>query len=225
MGRFERVNGIGLMQGHVERIRRCGVVPVVTVPDIEAAVPLTQALADGGIDVVELTLRTAAGLKAVEAVARQCPNVLVIAGTLTLPEHFAAVKAAGAAVAVSPGFNESLHHAAVKADLPWLPGVATASELMSAMALGRSLVKFFPAGLAGGVKMLKALSGPFPDATFCPTGGVDLDNLKDYLTLPQVICVGGSWLVPLKAVTERNWGQIRTLAQEARDRVDALRGN
>ncbi|MBS7738919.1 MAG: bifunctional 4-hydroxy-2-oxoglutarate aldolase/2-dehydro-3-deoxy-phosphogluconate aldolase [Chelatococcus sp.] len=214
-----------MMQGYVERIRRCGVVPVVTVPDIEAAVPLTQALADGGIDVVELTLRTAAGLKAVEAVASKCPNVLVIAGTLTLPEHFAAVKNAGAAVAVSPGFNEALHHAAVAAELPWLPGVATASELMSAMALGRSLVKFFPAGLAGGVKMLKALSGPFPDATFCPTGGVDPDNLKDYLTLPQVVCVGGSWLVPLKAVTERNWGQIRTLAQEARDRVDALRGN
>jgi 2-dehydro-3-deoxyphosphogluconate aldolase / (4S)-4-hydroxy-2-oxoglutarate aldolase len=211
-------------EAYLERIRRCGVVPVVTVPDIEAAVPLAQALQEGGIDVIELTLRTAAGAKAVEAVARHCPDVLVIAGTLTRPEHFAAVRDAGAALAVSPGFSENLHEAAEKAGLPWLPGVATASELMRALGVGRSRVKFFPAELAGGVKMLKALAAPFPEARFCPTGGVDTDNLKDYLTLPQVICVGGSWLVPLKAVTERNWGFIRNEAGKARNLVDTLRG-
>jgi 2-dehydro-3-deoxyphosphogluconate aldolase/(4S)-4-hydroxy-2-oxoglutarate aldolase len=211
-------------EAYLERIRRCGVVPVITVPDAEAAVPLAQALQDGGIDVVELTLRTAAGAKAIEAVARSCPDVLVIAGTLTRPEHFATVRDAGAVLAVSPGFSESLHEAAEQAGLPWLPGIATASELMRALAVGRSRVKFFPAELAGGVKMLKALAGPFPEARFCPTGGVDTGNLKDYLTLPQVICVGGSWLVPLKAVTERNWSFIRDEAGKARHLVDSLRG-
>ncbi|MDJ1157042.1 bifunctional 4-hydroxy-2-oxoglutarate aldolase/2-dehydro-3-deoxy-phosphogluconate aldolase [Chelatococcus sp. SYSU_G07232] len=213
-----------MQDGFLERIAACGVVPVVTVPDAETAVPVAQALLDGGIDVIELTLRTEAGVRAIAAIARSCPDMLVIAGTVLHPAQFAAVRDAGALASVSPGFSEALHEAAEAAGMPWLPGVATASDVMRAVGCGRTNLKFFPAELAGGVAMLRALSGPFPDTRFCPTGGVTSANLGDYLSVPSVMCVGGTWLAPAKAVTDRDWAVIRDEARTARLAVDAVRG-
>jgi len=150
---------------HIERMKACGVIPVVSVPDAAAAVSLANALLEGGIDVIELTLRTAAGLAAIEAVARSCPGMFVIAGTVVQPAQFAQVRDAGAKAVVSPGFSETLDDAARAAGLPWLPGVATASEVMRAGERGRTALKFFPAELAGGIAMIKALAGPFPNVS------------------------------------------------------------
>lgn len=210
-------------EAYLERIKACGVVPVVTVADADAAVSTAQALLDGGIDVIELTLRTEAGVQAIAAIARACPDMLVIAGTVVRPAQFAAVKNAGAVLAVSPGFSETLHEAALKAALPWLPGVATASDVMRAVGCDRTMLKFFPAELAGGVPMLKALSGPFPGISFCPTGGVTTDNLGAYLGLPTVMCVGGTWLAPAKTIAAADWRAITAEAAKARAAVDGLK--
>jgi Entner-Doudoroff aldolase len=208
---------------HIERMRACGVIPVVSVPDSSAAVSLARALLDGGIDVIELTLRTEAGLAAIEAVARECPQMFVIAGTVVQPAQFAQVRDAGARAVVSPGFSETLDDAARAAGLPWLPGVATASEVMRAGERGRTALKFFPAEQAGGIAMLKALAGPFPKVVFCPTGGVNTANLGDYLAQKMVMCVGGTWLTPATAVAAGDWAAIRDEAARARTRVDELR--
>lgn len=213
-----------MQQANLDRLKACGVVPVITVHDAATAVPLAEALLEGGIDVVEITLRTEAGLSAIHAVARSVPGVLVAAGTVVAPDHVKAVRDAGAAVAFSPGFSEAVHEAIVQEKLDWLPGVATASDLMRSSALGLNTVKFFPAELAGGVPMLKALLGPFPDARFCPTGGVSLQNLSTYLAVPEVLCVGGSWLTPAKSVKAHDWLSIRDEARKARAVVDSLRG-
>lgn len=208
---------------HIERMKACGVIPVVSVPDAAAAVSLANALLEGGIDVIELTLRTAAGLAAIEAVARSCPGMFVIAGTVVQPAQFAQVRDAGAKAVVSPGFSETLDDAARAAGLPWLPGVATASEVMRAGERGRTALKFFPAELAGGIAMIKALAGPFPNIVFCPTGGVNTDNLGDYLALKTVMCVGGTWLTPAASVAAGDWGAIRDEAARARRKVDEIR--
>lgn len=208
---------------HIERMKACGVIPVVSVPDAAAAVSLANALLEGGIDVIELTLRTAAGLAAIEAVARSCPGMFVIAGTVVQPAQFAQVRDAGAKAVVSPGFSETLDDAARAAGLPWLPGVATASEVMRASERGRTALKFFPAELAGGIAMIKALAGPFPNVVFCPTGGVNTDNLGDYLALKTVMCVGGTWLTPAASVAAGDWGAIRDEAARARRKVDEIR--
>jgi 2-dehydro-3-deoxyphosphogluconate aldolase/(4S)-4-hydroxy-2-oxoglutarate aldolase len=208
---------------HIERMKACGVIPVVSVPDAAAAVSLANALLEGGIDVIELTLRTAAGLAAIEAVARSCPGMFVIAGTVVQPAQFAQVRDAGAKAVVSPGFSETLDDAARAAGLPWLPGVATASEVMRAGERGRTALKFFPAELAGGIAMIKALAGPFPNVVFCPTGGVNTDNLGDYLALKTVMCVGGTWLTPAASVAAGDWGAIRDEAARARRKVDEIR--
>ena len=152
------------------------------------------------------------------------PEILPVAGTVVTPAQVGQVRDAGARAVVSPGFSEGVDAAMREAALPWLPGVATASDCMRAVAAERLVCKFFPAEQAGGVPALKALSGPFPQMRFCPTGGVSLANLGTYLALPQVICVGGSWLVPAEAVAAKDWGKVTTLAQEAREKVAALRG-
>jgi len=208
----------------IARLKACGVVPVVVIEDAALAVDLARALVEGGIDIVEVTLRRPAGLAALEAIARQVPEALAVAGTVVTPEQVLQVKEAGAQAVVSPGFSEAVDAALKEAGLPWLPGVATASDCMRAVAAGRLHCKFFPAEQAGGVSAIKALSGPFPQLQFCPTGGVGLNNLADYLALGQVICVGGSWLVPTDAVAQRDWARVTRLAREARERVKALRG-
>jgi 2-dehydro-3-deoxyphosphogluconate aldolase/(4S)-4-hydroxy-2-oxoglutarate aldolase len=208
----------------IARLQACGIVPVVVIEDAHLAAPLARALLAGGIDVIEVTLRRPAALAALETIAREVPGILPVAGTVVTPAQVVDVKEAGAQAVVSPGFSESVDDAMRAAGLPWLPGVATASDCMRAVAAGRLTCKFFPAEQAGGTATLKALSGPFPQMRFCPTGGVGLANLGDYLALKQVICVGGSWLVPADAIANRDWARVTLLAKEARETVAALRG-
>ncbi|WP_390893311.1 bifunctional 4-hydroxy-2-oxoglutarate aldolase/2-dehydro-3-deoxy-phosphogluconate aldolase [Bosea rubneri] len=208
----------------IARLGACGVVPVVVIDEAEIAVPLAEALLAGGIDVIEITLRRPAAMAALEVVAKKVAGILPVAGTVVTPAQAAEVQNAGARAVVSPGFTESVDEAMKKTGLPWLPGVATASDCMRAVSAGRLHCKFFPAEQAGGVPGLKALSGPFPQMKFCPTGGVSLANLGNYLALPQVLCVGGSWLVPADAVKNRDWAQVTKLAREAREKVAELRG-
>ena len=211
-------------KSEIARLAACGVVPVVVIDDAHLAVPLARALLAGGIDVIEVTLRRSAALAALENIARDVPEILAVAGTVVTPAQVKEVQAAGARAVVSPGYSEAVDNAMRVADLPWLPGVATASDCMLATAAGRMICKFFPAEQAGGTATLKALSGPFPQMKFCPTGGVSLANLGDYLALKQVLCVGGSWLVPAEAIAQRDWNKVTALAKEAREKVVALRG-
>lgn len=211
-------------EAEIARLAACGVVPVVIIEDAHLAAPLARALLAGGVDVVEVTLRSAAAMAALETIAREVPDILAVAGTVVTPAQVVEVQQAGAQAVVSPGFSEAVDDAMRAAGLPWLPGVATASDCMRAVASGRLTCKFFPAEQAGGTAALKALSGPFPQMRFCPTGGVSLGNLADYLALKQVLCVGGSWLAPADAIAARDWGRVTRLAREARAAVAGLRG-
>lgn len=199
------------------RLARARIVPVLTVRRVEDAVPLARALVAGGLDMLEVTLRTDTAFEAIQAMSRAVPEALIGAGTLTLPEEFEAVQRAGAAFAVSPGLTAELARAAGKRPaLPYLPGVATASELMAAAAAGFTCLKFFPAEAAGGLAALRAFAGPFPEIRFCPTGGVKAANAAEYLALANVVAVGGSWLAPDDAVAAGDWLQITELARAAR---------
>ena len=200
----------------IERILRLSpVMPVVIIEEAEVAPELARAFVRGGIRVVEITLRTPAALAAVEAIARQVPEIAVGAGTVLSAEDLRSAASAGATFAISPGATPALLSAAVSSPIPYLPAVATASELMQALAHGHHCFKFFPAGPAGGTAMLKALGGPFPQARFCPTGGITQDSVKSYLDLPNVLCAGGSWLSPADAVAARDWKRIEALASRA----------
>jgi 2-dehydro-3-deoxyphosphogluconate aldolase / (4S)-4-hydroxy-2-oxoglutarate aldolase len=207
----------------LDRLKACGIVPVVTIDDVGKAVDLAHALAAGGIDVIEVTLRTASGMASLKRIAENCPQVLPVAGTVVVPDQAKAVADAGARIVVSPGFTEAVDAAMARTGLPWLPGVSTASDCMRAVAAGRLSCKFFPAEQAGGPGGIKALSGPFPQLAFCPTGGVSLANLGSYLGLKQVLCVGGSWLVPADALASGDFKAIEASAREARAAVDAIR--
>lgn len=191
------------------------VVPVIVITNPTQAVPLAEALLEGGIDVMEITLRHAAGLAAIEAVAKGVPAMQVGAGTVTVAGEMARVKNAGARFALSPGMTEVLVAEALAHKLPFMPGVMTPGEVMRARDHGFKLVKLFPAAQAGGLGMLKALAGPLADMQFCPTGGVSLANLQDFLRLGNVPMVGGSWLTPLELVEAGNWTAITRLAREA----------
>lgn len=191
------------------------VIPVMVVERTEDAVPLAQALVAGGVKVLEITLRTPNALAVITAIARQVPNAVVAAGTITTPEQWEAAARAGARFGVSPGLTPRLLAAAASAPIPLLPGVASASELMTALDTGFECFKFFPAQQAGGTGMLQALGGPFAQAVFCPTGGISMANAPDYLKLPNVACVGGSWLTPAAAVQAADWAAITALAQAA----------
>jgi 2-dehydro-3-deoxyphosphogluconate aldolase/(4S)-4-hydroxy-2-oxoglutarate aldolase len=194
---------------------RSRVVPVIVITDVAQAVPLAHALLAGGIDVMEITLRHAAGLPAIAAVARAVPAMHVGAGTVTRPQEMLQARDAGARFALSPGSSDALAQAAIDCELPFIPGAMTPSEVMRAREIGFGLVKLFPAAQAGGVAMLKALGGPLPDMKFCPTGGVSLANLPEYLQQPNVAMVGGSWLTPLDALTQGRWQDITALAAQA----------
>ena len=191
------------------------VVPVIVITDVAQAVPVAQALLDGGIDVMAITLRHSAGLAAIEAVARQVPLMHVGAGTVTRAEDMQGVQSAGARFALSPGCSDALVQAALDCKLPFIPGVMTPSEVMRARELGFGLMKLFPAAQAGGIGMLNALAGPLGDVQFCPTGGISTENMNDFLQLPNVAMVGGSWLTPAEALANGDWAQITRLAKQA----------
>ena len=200
----------------VEDILRSGpVMPVVVIDDAAHAVPLARALVAGGIRAIEITLRTGAALDAVQAIAREVPDAIPGVGTALTGADVLAALEAGAKFIVSPGATPALMAAAIGAGLPFLPGVATASELMAGLAEGLSAFKFFPAAQAGGVEGLKALGGPFPNARFCPTGGVSPAIAASYLALPNVLCVGGSWIAPRDAIAAGDFARIEQLAREA----------
>ncbi|WP_134679327.1 bifunctional 4-hydroxy-2-oxoglutarate aldolase/2-dehydro-3-deoxy-phosphogluconate aldolase [Paracoccus ravus] len=190
------------------------VIPVLVVKDAGKAEGLATALVAGGLPVLEVTLRTPAALDVIREMAK-VPGGHVGAGTVLTPDDAKRAKDAGASFAVSPGATERLVRACEEIGLPLLPGAVTASEVMRAMEYGYSMLKFFPAEAAGGAKSLKALAGPLPQVSFCPTGGVSLGNARDYLSLPNVICVGGSWISPDEDVALGNWDAIETRAREA----------
>ena len=202
-----------------EILNACPVMPVVTIQDAATAPDLARALARGGVTVVEITLRTPAAMEAIRRIRAEVPEVTVGAGTVLTPKDYDQSIEAGAAFAISPGATQTLLAYGRTAAIPYLPAVATASELMAAMEHGYGVFKFFPAGVAGGVAALKSLAGPFPQARFCPTGGVSLDNVGDYLSLPNVVCVGGSWLAPDKLVAAKDWAGIEAIAAQTTAKV------
>jgi 2-dehydro-3-deoxyphosphogluconate aldolase/(4S)-4-hydroxy-2-oxoglutarate aldolase len=191
------------------------VIPVIVLQRVEHAVPLAEALAAGGVKVLEVTLRTPAALACIEAIAKAVPQAIVGAGTLRNAADARAARDAGCVFGVSPGYTREIGAACRDAELPLLPGVATASEVMAANADGITFLKFFPAVPAGGVAMLKALHGPFPDVLFCPTGGITADSAPSFLALPNVRVCGGSWLTPADAMERGDWVRITRLARES----------
>lgn len=191
------------------------VVPVIVIKDLADAVPMAKALLAGGIKVLEVTLRTPVALDAIRLLAEQVPDAVVGAGTVTTAAQLQQVAEAGAKFAISPGLTRELLQAGKDAAIPLIPGIASISELMEGTGLGYSHFKFFPAEAAGGVKTLKSIHGPFADIRFCPTGGINEKNFRDYLALPNVSCVGGSWIVPDEAVAAKDWGRITELCQAA----------
>lgn len=191
------------------------VMPVIVLDRVEDAVPLAEALIGGGIRVLEITLRTPAALDGVRAIRKALPDALVGVGTITNVAELDAARAAGARFGVSPGTTPDLLAHAAGWHFPFLPGTMTPSDVMRAFGAGFAAMKLFPARQAGGVEMLKALGGPFPHVTFCPTGGIDADSAAGYLALPNVACVGGSWLSPPALVLSRDWAEIRRRAKAA----------
>jgi 2-dehydro-3-deoxyphosphogluconate aldolase/(4S)-4-hydroxy-2-oxoglutarate aldolase len=191
------------------------VIPVVVIDRLEDAVPLARALVAGGLRVLELTLRTPVALRAVEAVAGEVEDAIVGVGTITRPADFAQAIEAGASFGVSPGLTHELAAAARDSGLPLLPGAMTPSDVIAARSAGFDALKLFPAQQAGGIGMLKALAGPFPETRFCPTGGIGFDTAPEYLALPNVVCVGGSWVTPPDAVAGGDWARITALARAA----------
>ena len=196
-------------------MRDAPVIPVIVLSDVAHAVPLARALVAGGIRMLEVTLRTPVALACIEAIVREVPDALPGAGTVRSAADAQAAAMAGARFAVSPGYTESVGKACRDLELPLLPGVATASEIMAAQEGGYTELKFFPALQAGGIAMLKAWQGPFGDVRFCPTGGVSGGNAGDFLRLANVVCVGGSWLTPPEVIARGDWDHITQLARQA----------
>ena len=189
------------------------VVPVVTIRDAHQAVPVARALQDGGVRVIEVTLRTGSSLECIERIARELPSMTVLAGTVCHATQVRESLAAGAAGIVSPGLTEAIAKAVDTAGAAWLPGVATASDIMRGLALGLDCFKLFPASIAGGPEALRAFAGPFPGARFCPTGGIDRAAVARYLELGNVACVGGSWVATDKMIDAGDWAAIRANAE------------
>jgi 2-dehydro-3-deoxyphosphogluconate aldolase/(4S)-4-hydroxy-2-oxoglutarate aldolase len=207
-----------------EIMRRSPVIPVIVVEQLEQAVPLAEALVEGGLPVLEVTLRSPVAMQAVREITRTVSGAIVGVGTVTRAEQFAESIAAGAAFAVSPGLTENLAEASRHHELPYLPGVFTPSDVMRAQSWGFDALKLFPALQAGGIGMLKALAGPLPGARFCPTGGIGADNFADFLALTNVACVGGSWVCPADAIANRDWRRIAELAAGVHETLNTGRG-
>lgn len=191
------------------------IVPVIALESVDDALPLAKALLDGGIGIMEITLRTEAGLKSIEAIAKAMPQMNVGAGTVLNATDFRKAVAHGAQFVFSPGISQELMQTSIDLGVALIPGVATASEVMVAKNNGFEHCKLFPATVVGGVDALKAFSGPFPSMRFCPTGGVSLDNVKEFLSLGNVVCAGGSWIVPKQAIRDKDFKTITTLCKEA----------
>lgn len=191
------------------------VVPVLVIENVEDAVPIANALLAGGIKVLEVTLRTPAAIDVIREIATHCPDAIVGAGTVTNATQLQQVTDAGAKFAISPGLTSELLDAGNEGSIALIPGIASISELMKGLDKGYSHFKFFPAEASGGAQSLKSIGGPFPDVRFCPTGGINLGNYKDYLSLNNVMCCGGSWLCPDNVVKEKRWDEITELAKEA----------
>jgi 2-dehydro-3-deoxyphosphogluconate aldolase / (4S)-4-hydroxy-2-oxoglutarate aldolase len=196
------------------------VVPVVVIDDAADAVPLARALVSGGLPAIEVTLRTPAALDAIRAIAAEVPEAVVGAGTVISPDGVAQAVSAGSRFLVSPGWSDRLLGAMTESGVPFLPGVSTTSEVVELLERGITGMKFFPAEAAGGTAYLKSLGGPLPQARFCPTGGISLASAPSYLALPNVACVGGTWMLPADAVAARDWDRVEQLARGAA----ALRG-
>lgn len=198
------------------------VMPVLVIKRVEDAVPLAKALKAGGLRVLEVTLRTEVALEAIRAIVAEVDDVIVGAGTVVTVSDLEAVEAAGATFAISPGTTAALLEAGAKSSIPYIPAIATVSELMNGLDAGYTAFKFFPAEAGGGVAALKAIAGPFPGARFCPTGGIGPDNYLDYLKLPNVCCVGGSWVVPSGLIERGDWAGITALAADAVERAGGV---
>lgn len=200
----------------LEVMRDAPVIPVIVLHDLAQAVPLARALVAGGLRMLEITLRTPVALEALRAIAHEVPEAVPGAGTVRSVAEARAAAAAGARFAVSPGYSPGVGAACRDLGLPWLPGVATGTEIMAALEGGHQALKFFPAMAAGGPALLQALAGPFFDVVFCPTGGITPENAPQFLALPQVVCVGGSWLTPADALQSGDWTRVEALARQAR---------
>ncbi len=199
-----------------EIFKRAPVLPVLAISNLAHAVPLASALVEAGLPVLEVTLRTPIALKAIEAIARHVPGAIVGAGTVLRAQDLSALHSAGAVFAISPGATRLLYEGTSGGPIPWIPAISSASEIMLGLEYGHQRFKFFPAAASGGIPALKSFYGPFADVRFCPTGGIDALNAAAYLALPNVLTVGGSWMVPPEALTNADWVTIGTLARAAR---------
>ncbi len=199
----------------IEVLQISPIVPVVVVEDIKDAVPLAQSLIEGGIPIIEVTLRSSCALEAIELIAKNVPKMRVGAGTILNPTQLEQAQNRGAEFLISPGLTIKLLEHAKKKDMPLIPGVSSSSEVMQALELGYSALKFFPAEYCGGVKLLNAFNGPFKGVKFCPTGGISADNMRSYLNLENVLCVGGSWLTPKNLIQNKEWDKITEICKRA----------
>lgn len=206
---------VGMARTSSQLLAVAPVIPVVVLPDVGAAIPLADSLRRGGIGVVEVTLRTSAGLEAIRRIASEVPGIVVGAGTVTTPSAAEDARAAGAQFLVTPGATPTLLDAAQATELPILPGAATVSEMLALVERGLTSLKFFPAEASGGLDYLASVASVLPDVAFCPTGGITAATAADYLALPNVACVGGSWLTPPDAVAAGDWELVEALAREA----------
>ncbi len=199
----------------IEVLQISPIVPVVVIEDIKDAVPLAQSLIEGGIHIMEVTLRSSCALEAIEFIAKNVPKMRVGAGTILNPTQLEQAQNRGAEFLISPGLTIKLLEYAKKKDMPLIPGVSSSSEVMQALELGYSALKFFPAEYCGGVKLLNAFNGPFKGVKFCPTGGISADNMHSYLNLENVLCVGGSWLTPKNLIQNKEWDKITEICKRS----------
>ncbi|WP_154462565.1 bifunctional 4-hydroxy-2-oxoglutarate aldolase/2-dehydro-3-deoxy-phosphogluconate aldolase [Helicobacter pylori] len=199
----------------IEVLQISPIVPVVVIEDIKDAVPLAQSLIEGGIHIIEVTLRSSCALEAIELIAKNVPKMRVGAGTILNPAQLEQAQNRGAEFLINPGLTIKLLEYAKKKDMPLIPGVSSSSEVMQALELGYSALKFFPAEYCGGVKLLNAFNGPFKGVKFCPTGGISADNMHSYLNLENVLCVGGSWLTPKNLIQNKEWDKITEICKRS----------
>ncbi len=199
----------------IEVLQISPIVPVVVIENIKDAVPLAQSLIEGGIHIIEVTLRSSCALEAIELIAKNVPKMRVGAGTILNPTQLEQAQNRGAEFLISPGLTIKLLEYAKKKDMPLIPGVSSSSEVMQALELGYNALKFFPAEYCGGVKLLNAFNGPFKEVKFCPTGGISADNMRSYLNLENVLCVGGSWLTPKNLIQNKEWDKITEICKRS----------
>ncbi len=199
----------------IEILQISPIIPVVVIEDIKDAVPLAQSLVEGGIQIIEVTLRSSCALEAIELIAKNVPKMRVGVGTILNPTQLEQAQNRGAEFLISPGLTIKLLEHAKKKDMPLIPGVSSSSEVMQALELGYNALKFFPAEYCGGVKLLNAFNGPFKGVKFCPTGGISTDNMHSYLNLENVLCVGGSWLTPKNLIQNKEWDKITEICKRS----------